>query len=312
MRVQRRTNLIFGAVLFASVLLTVANTLNLLPPGVFELALRAAPALLILAGVYFILRDRVPLSALIALIIAAAAAGVIGVTAYNDRAGRLSNITQQTIDETVSADITLLRIDVAALATEIELNTRVVPGRALSGTFAGAAANRIDVQYAENTDNTGNLTVRETQREGFPDLLDVGRGTLRVELPPDIPLDVQIVGENGAVTLNMSGLALERLNVQAGSGGVVITLPDYDPLFSQPSDTLGEITVANGDLTIFIPRAVSGQFDLAIAGEPEYDPAIYNLLANGVLEARDLVIADQVVRYTLIVPRGRTRIEAPS
>ncbi len=312
MRVQRRTNFVFGAVIFAAVLVVAANLLNVLPPGLFDLVVRAAPALLILAGISFVLRDRVPLSGVIALVIALAAVGVIAFTSYSDRAGRLSNATQQTVSESVSDSITLLRVNVETLMTEVELITGVNADRTINGVFAGAAANTIDVQYAENNDNTANLTVLEMQATGFPDLTDVGRGTFRLELPPEIPLDIQFIGADGAVTLNMSGLALERLNLEAGNGSVVITLPDYNPLFSQPEDTLGEIAVRGGDLTLFIPRAVSGQFDLNTASDPDYDPSIYNLLANGVLEARDLVVADKVVRYTLTVPRGSTRIEAPS
>ncbi|MFN8531146.1 MAG: hypothetical protein U0670_21290 [Anaerolineae bacterium] len=314
MRVARRTNLLWGTVLLAAVGLWVANLFGVLPNGLLDLINRALPALLILAGISFILRDRVPASGLIALVITAAAAGAIALAAYNGRAGRLSNVTQQSINQAVSANISLLRVNVSTLGTDVDFITALDRSNGITGNFSGPAANLIEISYAENTDDTADMIVRETQTEGFPGLNDVGRGTFQIELPPDIPLDIQVTGSNGRVTLNLSGLSLERLNVNAGRGNVVVTLPEYDPLFSQPDDVLGDIAALNGDLTLFIPSAVSARLELTDGGgaQPQYDPNLYNLLVGGILESRNIVGAPIVVRYTLTVPNGQVRIEVPS
>ncbi|MDX2161384.1 MAG: hypothetical protein SF162_08685 [bacterium] len=312
MRVQRRTNLVAGLVVLAGIGFILANAAGYVPAGLLDLVNRALPALLIFAGIGFILRDRVPLSGLIALAISLAAVGAIAATAYNGRAIRLSNDTQQAIAQPVSDTIALLRVSVTTLGTDVELFTGLSRADGLNGDFAGAAANLIEVSYTENTDDTADLVVRETQTSGFPGLNDVGRGTFQLGLPPDVPLDVQITGRDGTVTLNMSGLSLERLNVNAGRGDVVITLPEYDPLFSQPDDLLGDIAVLNGDLALFVPGSVSARLELTGGGgSPEYDPNAYNLLASGVLEARGIDTAPIVVRYTLNVPRGRVRLQVP-
>jgi len=73
------------------------------------------------------------------------------------------------------------------------------------------------------------LTVREVRPNTFPLLSAVGRGQLRLELPADLPLDVNFNGVQGSFSLNMSGLALERLNMDAQNGSVLVTLPEYDP-----------------------------------------------------------------------------------
>ena len=56
-------------------------------------------------------------------------------------------------------------------------------------------------------------------------LATMGRGTLHLELPPNVPLDVEFVGQEGSVVLNMGATALERLNVTSVHGDVVVTLP---------------------------------------------------------------------------------------
>ncbi|PJF25100.1 MAG: hypothetical protein CUN53_14490, partial [Phototrophicales bacterium] len=162
--------------------------------------------------------------------------------------------------------------------------------------------------------NVAALTLRELGMDGIPPLDAVGRGTLRVELPPALPLDIDFVGDDGAVTFNLRGTALERLNLTASRGNVVVTLPDYAPQLSQRGESLGTITVGGGDLTLFVPTTVAGRFELNRGGsgiEPIYDANAYLYLVGDVLEARGIDTAAAVVRYTLNVGRGQIRIQTP-
>ncbi len=311
MRVQRRTNGLAGLIVLAGAAYFAALQFNVLPTGLIDLINRGLPVLLVLVGIAFILRDRVPASGLIALVISGVLVGGIAFSAYNSRAGRLSSETQSTINETVSETITLLRVNITTLATDIDLFTGLDQAGGISGQYAGAAANMLETRYAENTDDTADLVLTETLTEGFPGLNDIGRATLSLQVPPNVPVDLQVNGGSGTVTLNLGGLSLERLNVSVGGGDVVVTLPSYDPLFSQPEDSLGEIAVNGGDLTLFVPDAVAGRFDIsARSSTPEHDASLYNLLSGGqVLESRRIDAAELVMRFTLSVPNGRIRLE---
>ncbi len=142
----------------------------------------------------------------------------------------------------------------------------------------------------------------------------MGRGRLHLELPPNVPLDLEYVGQDGSVVLNMGATALEHLNVTAVSGDAVITLPEYDPLFSQPDNSLGTLTVGNGNLALFIPPNVGARLELDRGGsgiQPQYDPDVYNYLVGDVLEARNINTAPIVAHYALNVPHGLIRIEVP-
>src|SRR5262249_12283876 len=135
-----------------------------------------------------------------------------------------------------------------------------------------------------------------------------------LELPPNVPVDVEFLGQDGSIVLNMGGTALERLNVTSQRGDVVVTLPEYRPLLSAPTDSLGTINVNNGDLAIFIPSAVGARLDLerGSSPDPQYDPNVYNFLVGDILEARNIGSAPITMNYTLRVPNGRIRVEVPS
>ena len=316
MKIQRRTNPLWGLVLLALAAVLVANVLGYLPSGVFDLIQRAWPALLVLAGLSFLLSRRLPLGGLIALIITVAVVAGVAVVAYSGRAAQQRSDYQQVIELPLNGNITLLRLRVETLATNVELITSATSDPVISGEFVGSAESRVDIDYEPDAaDNSATLTLREVQPSGFPGLESVGRGTLRVEIPPNTPVDVDFLGSDGSIVLNMDGLDLERLNVFVTRGDVVVTLPEYQPVLSGAEGTQGTLTTRDGDLAIFIPATVAARLELNREGsgiEPQYDATIYNYLVGDVLEARTIETADTVVRYALTVPRGLIRIEVPA
>lgn len=310
---RRQTNLLWGFVVLALAAVVLARSLGAIPDGMFDLAARAWPALLLLAGLSLLLRNRVPFGQVIALLASAVVAVVIISSAYSTRASQQRTENQQTISQALGSNLSLLRVRIQTLSTDVDLLGTLTTS--VSGTFVGSSDNHIDVSYAESADNSATLTLHEVRQSGdFPMLATMGRGTLHVELPPNVPLDVEFVGQDGSVTLNMGATALERLNVTSVSGDVVITLPEYRPLLSQPSESLGTITVG-GNLALFVPQAVGARLELDRGGsgqQPEYDPNVYNYLVGDVLEARNINTASIVMHYTLQVPHGRIRVQVPS
>ncbi|MBZ0288395.1 MAG: hypothetical protein K8I30_12330, partial [Anaerolineae bacterium] len=212
----------------------------------------------------------------------------------------------------VSDGITLLRVQVSSLTTDVEVLRSLNTGRQITGEFVGSRENSVQLAYDEDG-TSASLSLVEKQSGAFPLLENVGRGSLRLELPPDLPLDVEVVGTGGTVRLSMSGLAVERMNLNLQQGNALITLPIYRPLGSQPTDTLGTLSTQNGDMTLFVPPEIAARFEVEGRGsEPVYDPTVYNALFNNtVLEARSIDVAEIVMRYNLVVPRGRIRLEVP-
>jgi hypothetical protein len=315
MKVQRRTNPMWGVVLLALAGVLTARALGYIPAGVFDLILRAWPALLVLAGLSFLLRRRLPLGGLIALVLTVVIVAGVAAAAYSGRASQQRSDYQQLIEQPLNGDITLLRLRVETLATGLELITSATSDSVVSGEFIGSAESRLDMNYEPDAaDNSATLTLREVQPSGFPSLESVGRGTLRLEIPPGTPVDLDFTGGDGSVVLNMDGLDLERLNVFVTRGDLVVTLPGYQPVLSGDEGTQGTLTTRDGDLAIFIPLEVAARLELNREGsgiEPQYDANIYNYLVGDVLEARAIETANVVVRYTLTVPRGLIRIEVP-
>jgi hypothetical protein len=314
MSIARRTTPLWGVVILALAVMFLARSLDLIPAGIFDLIVRSWPGLLVLLGLWLLLRDRVPYGGLIALLASAGLIGVVAVAAFTGRAAEQRDDTRQLIEQALPVNTTLLRVRVETLATDVELLRSLDTSALVVGEFVGSSENSIALEVEEPGDGSVTLALREVQASPFPMLEAVGRGTLRLELPPNIPLDIAFAGSDGSATLNVNGLDLERLNVTVGRGDVVVTMPAYQPRLSPVGGLNGTIATNGGDVTIFIPAEVAARLELNRFGsgiEPQYDANIYNYLVGDVLEARSIEIADIVVRYAVTAPRGRIRVEVP-
>lgn len=314
MRLQRRVNPIWGFILLVVAALLAARALGAIPPGLFDLIVRGWPVLLVLIGLTTLLRDRLPFSGLIALILSVILVVGLGVYALNSRAAERREDNRQPLIQALPADVSLLRVRVRVLSTDVELLRALDNTPQVSGEFVGSVDNQVDIGFEVLPDNSVTLTLDETRAGGFPFLETAGRGALQLELPPDVPMDVEFISDDGDIILNLSGTALERLNVDAINGDVIVTLPEYAPQFSESGASLGTLTAQNGSLTLRVPQAVAGRFELNRGGsgiDPQFDAAIYNYLQGDVLEARLIESADIVLRYTLTAPRGLIRLDVP-
>jgi hypothetical protein len=206
MKVAQRSNLLWGFVLLALALFVLAYAVGLVPLSIWDAALRAAPALLVLAGLSLLFRGRIPLSGLLSLLLPA-----------------------------------------------------LDPSSGITGEFIGSLESDFDVSYEVAADNSATLRIRESRENTLPMLEQMGRGTLNLELPSGIPLDVQFVGQSGDAVLNMNGLNLERVNADLAQGDLVATLPDYAPLLTERGELLGTLDAQNGALTLFVPPRLSSR-----------------------------------------------------
>jgi hypothetical protein len=287
-------------------LVILLRALNLLPDGIYDLLLRAAPALLVLFGLSVFLRSRVPLGSFVALIATGALVAGIAYYAYQTRASQPRSDLQQDINQPLPANITLLRVHITTLATDIEIS-RTPQGSDITGRFVGSSESRVTAELVDAGDTTATFTLREERPSAFPLLESVGRGSLRLTLPAGVALDVDVRAADGNATLSMGGMALERLNVALTRGNATITLPEYDPLGTPLDQSLGTLAALDGNITVVVPASVGGYFELNRQGSgilPEVPPS-YNYLQGDILEAREIDDAAMVIRYTITAPRGQ-------
>lgn len=313
---MRRRSLLWGLVAVAVAGTIFARALNIIPENLYDVILRAWPALLILVGIATFLRNRVPLGGIIALGVSLAIAVNIGALAYSSRSNQQRSDYTQAVTQPLGAGVSLLVVDVATLTTDLDISLAPDETRTVSGEFVGSSESTIHLDYTEDGTGRAVFTLRETQSNAFQRLEAVGRGALRLTLPPDIGIDLVVDGVQGMTTLNLSRVSLERLTVDLERGDVLVNLPAYAPqsptMQNDPNAETGVITVREGNLTVVIPDAVGASMALnrgSGAFEPIFNETVYNYLRSDVLEHRNFDNASIKVRYTLVVPRGVIRVE---
>ncbi len=312
MRVPRRTNFFFGLVLLAAAIIFLLGALDVIPPGIADLINRSWPVVLVLFGLGIFLRDRVRLGGLIALVVGGLLVGGLATTAFSSRATGLRTDYTAPINQPVTNGINLLRVSVQTLSTDVEI-VRSLDARIISGEFVGSSESLLTTTYVENDDSTANLTIAETQPNQFPLLERMGRGRFTLELPADVAVDVDFRGGEGILTLNMSGLALERLNLDLAKGDALVTIPAYQPLSGGIDATIGTFVVRDGDINVFVPPTVGARFELNRGGsglQPIFDTLDSNYLVGDILEARTFDTAEIKLRYAITAPRGQITIES--
>jgi hypothetical protein len=307
-----RSRINWGAlVLLAIAAVVLLAALNVLPVGILDILQRSWGALLILVGLIILLRKRVSFGGLAAVVITVILVAGVAAVSYSTRAGQQRDDQVLTIAETLDSGVSLLQVDVTALTTDIEIGLSETE-RTISGEFVGSDQSQLTNEYVEDGRGLGAYTFAEVKPNELTPLSDVGRGTLRLLLPPAIPIDIVVRGQSGAVTLNLSGTSLERLNLDLGSGDALITMPEYEPRSPTVQDQPGTLTVSNGGITLVVPESVAGRFQLDRGSSgiaPQFDETIYNYIGGVLLENRQFNSADQIIEYVIVAPRGLIRVE---
>ncbi|GAB4523549.1 MAG: hypothetical protein OHK0046_37360 [Anaerolineae bacterium] len=296
--------MLWGVLLMAVAALMLLR--GTLPDGLGDIATRAWPALLVMIGLAFLLRGRVPLSDSLALVLSVALVGGVAFAAYSTRAAQQRDDQQLTISQEIDNAVTLLAVNVNTLNTDVEIIS--TPEDAIiGGQFVGSTESDIQIDYIERDDGGAEFTLTETQSEQFPMLDAVGRGTLRLELPRDVAVVIAFRGEDGDATLNLSDLNVERLGFTLASGDALITFPEYEPRSPNALEEPGQLVVENGDIVLFVPETAAARLELNRGStRPEFDDS-YVLIddgADGTLEKRTINDDDIPLYYEVTAPRG--------
>lgn len=307
MRGQR--NLWGALVLVAIALIVILRALNVFPDGLFDIIVRSAPALLIFWGAFLLLRRRIPFGGIIALAIVGALVVNIVLVAFSSRANQLRDDYSESFVEQVSEDVSLLRVQVDLLSTDV--NVRVSDTNVIESAFVGSAESLVSYEYQDDELGAATFSVEEVQPNEFQLLQDVGRGIFDMELPDDTGIDLLINAQNGTSVLDLGNFQLERFNLNLQRGSAQIVIPAYEPQNTNDDGYIGVINVFDGDITLFVSEEVGLrlEFPTLSGGEPAVDETIYNVLRDRTIESRNFDNAEVILVYQLRVPNGNVTIQ---
>jgi hypothetical protein len=319
---QSRPGPVWGLVFVAIGALLLLRALDIIPEGLYDIATRGWPALLVLAGLSAILRTRVPFGGFVALVIAGGLVAGMTLVAYSRQAGQqqdgqqlaLESLWAEAADPVDLTTVSLLEVNLETLATDVEIIPEDDLSAGITGNFVGSTESAIEVTYVVGGDGERAVfTLRETPRRDFPLLEEIGRGELTLRVPVGIPVAIAFTGDEGDAVLNLSDLSLERLNISLASGDLVVTLPEYEPQSPNAAEQPGTLETRDGDITVLVPLAVGVRFELNREGsgiEPRFDPNVYNYFVGDVLETREYEEFDLRLRYIITAPSGEIRLDS--
>lgn len=298
-------NPLWGVLLLVIGGVLLLNSLEMLPEGLSDVLTRAWGGLLVLVGLALLLRGRVPFSSIIAAGLSVALVAGVAFTAYSNRASQNRDDQQFAIDQTIDEGISLLVVNVDMLNTDINILPAADRETGVTGLFVGSTESEISVRYDDSAETTAEITIEETQPNQFPLLEAIGRGTLELEVPPEIAIVINVINSEGRVTLSLSDLQLELLTLLLESGDAVVTLPDHIPVSLDPEVRPSQLTVESGSIIVFVPESLDAQFALNRGGNrPDFPPS-YLLVddgADGTLQKRG--VSEFSMYYEITVPNG--------
>jgi phage shock protein PspC (stress-responsive transcriptional regulator) len=317
--VGRHGNIAFGLAAVAVPTVFLLGALNILQGGLYDIALRSLPVVLVFLGLSILLRNRVPLSSAIALLVSGVL--VIGVVtfAYSSRIDTLLDDNQITIDETVAPNITTLQVNVNTRDTDVRIEVSST-ARTITGEFRGSNNSEVSVSYDDTSSPLATFTLHEDSANEFPLLENIGRSQLELQIPSDVAVAVAFEGDRGTMTFDLASVNLERLSLSVTEGDVVVTMPQYNPMSPSVRENPGTWSLFNGDLRVIVPDTVGTRFLLNRTSNAEprpaqtYDDLIYRVELAGedyVLVSRQYDALNVRVDYRINVYNGTLSIEQP-
>lgn len=305
---RRRTDLLLALLPLLVGVVLLLHSLDALPEGLYDLLARAWPGLLVFLGAALLLRGRVRFGGLLAAVLSGLLVAGVGYFAFSQRVDDVRS--DQVIDVTVplAEDVELLIVNVELRDSDLQIAPALADQRAISGQFVGSSESEITQQQDSAAIGTLEYTISERKPNQFPLLEAIGRGRLRLEIPQDVDVLVNIAVQDGDVTLSLNDLNLERVTLDLDAGDAILTLPAHRPERVDSQERPSDLTLGSGDLTLLVPDNIDVRvnFDRRGSGiEPERDPAYIQTVegVDGVLR-RDVENADIRLFVNVTIPAG--------
>lgn len=310
---QARNNPILGLVLLGITGFFLAVALGSIPSGIVDTVNRVLPAILIFLGLSLVLRERVPLGGILALAVSIGLPLVLITVAFSSRVGQVLDDNTVLIEQPLAEDVTQLTLDLSALTSDVEVRTGAEEGVVIA-EFTGSTEHNLNQDFAIDDLNFAILVLQETQESSFPSLSAIGRGTIDVQLPPDLPVFLKLSVADGDVTLNLRDLDLESIeSLNIDRGDALITLPAYTALSPSAQDS-GILNILNGNLNLLIPNNLGAELFLnqTTNSRPIFDDLLYLLEDRGSewrLLSREFDTLPIKTSYIISAPSGTVTVE---
>ncbi len=285
MKNQRGSNLIWPVLIIGIGIVMFLISANVIPDAIGDVLIRSWPALLIIFGLNVLIGQRVRFANWVILGLGVVLVIVIANFAYAERSSEYRTDYKESRLDVLPPEVTALDVIIDVRETRVTLSSSPAGERIVDARFAGSNESDVDIAV-DIQDTIGVVDIRETRPGVLPRLNEVGRGTLNVFLPTDIPIrSLTYVGDNGSVTANLTNFTIQSINMLIKRGNMKLCLPQSGALIQDA------IQLDNGNLELIIPADTTLRFDLGDgASQPTYVPAqsenAYQLLIGGILETR--------------------------
>ncbi len=283
-----RRSLMWPLVIMAVGGIWLLMTAGPIPDAAGDILLRAWPALLVLFGFDVLFgRSRLRLGRwavgvnLIGLIITVGFLAAVVWFAYAKQSDVVRDDNVQTFTQTLDANTTRISLDVSVDRTSVTIVPAETGSRDLWTQFKGS--NESDVKMAWSVEgDAGLLRVTETHSGTIPRLEDYGRGTLVIQLPAGVSIDLfDLQSGTGYIQADFQALTLQSLQLSTQHGDVAVNLPAGTELQG------GLLKAEDGRLTVNVPPGMVLTLSLAGgSGRPnyDYDTIRYDELSDGTLK----------------------------
>lgn len=263
---HRRGGLVGPVILISLGIIFLLNNLGLLSWSIWETLLRLWPILLVAAGLDLILGQRSAWGSLLALALTLAILGAAlwlsGTGAEWQRTARSEEIAQ------AIGGVSEAKLVIAPGVGTLSIKAVSDSANLVQGSVVLRSRERLQPRFTVD-DGTGTF-VLDTQATSFGPTV-VGLGGQRswdLQLSPDVPLHLETDLSVGEQNLDLTGLALNGLDVEQGIGQATITLPEGGRFEARIEGAIGQTIVV-------IPEVLAARvlLDTGLSGRrlpPEY------------------------------------------
>lgn len=261
------------------------------------------PVLLILLGLDILLARRSFLgSVALAVVGLAIVGGIIFWAGTQDTGYRLSgkSVTREVEQELGNVNALEIQLDLGATSGQIAVLPDAGNRYAIKGKYT--TDERLDLEVAYTVSGrTGKLVISQAD--------DFGRwfggpgfiGELELGLTDAVPVDLVVNTGASSLTLDLTGIQLNSVNIDGGASSVHLILP-------REGDILVEIDAGAGSATIEIPRSLEGHINFDGALVNLVTPARFDKLGEGVWETEGYASARNRVLINIDAAVGNISI----
>ncbi len=246
--VEQRRNYFWPLLLIFIGVAMLLQALGLMPVYLWDLLVRLWPLLLVIFGLAALVSRRTPTTIALLLIAVFALVVVVFTAGYTRQALVVADDNRQAVDVDLK-DAADVQITLDLSLTELTIDAQATGTGRITGEFIGSSENELQVEYTRRG-TQGDLRITERNVNPIPLLESFGSNRLTLHLPPGQPMTLDVKGNVGNITLDLSAADVRpSLDVRASLGDVTVTLPDQASL-------IGDISTGQGDVHVRLPEAM--------------------------------------------------------